>query len=305
MRYTSSSSPRLLDLYAKVPVGSESGQASWQFKMALQVGGGCTSALLHCCAVIGPHCEAALHLVLPPLNPHHSSGRPMPQGHARPTPCCWPWPPVLQVLEYWSQGAAGGHHQYIQALPGIAPGVPQPGLAMFFTDEELQATQKQALATDAVSQRYWWRNFCETTLSSLPGTDADPFHGQMIDEQRLGWALAVATSRSFGIKQIGGHTMVPLVDMADHSFESNAEVRANDDSSISMIANKPVQAGQAVLLKYGSHDNHNLLLSYGFLLPGNPYEKFSMDFDVSFVLQVRGCWCAGMRPCTHLYDASR
>lgn len=44
VRYTSSSSPRLLDLYAKVPVGSESGQASWQFKMALQVG-----RVAHCC----------------------------------------------------------------------------------------------------------------------------------------------------------------------------------------------------------------------------------------------------------------
>jgi hypothetical protein len=37
VRYTSTSSERLLRLYERVPVGSDSGAASWQFKMALQV----------------------------------------------------------------------------------------------------------------------------------------------------------------------------------------------------------------------------------------------------------------------------
>ena len=132
----------------------------------------------------------------------------------------------VQVLEYCSQGAASSHAAYIASLPGVAPGVPAPGLVMFFSDDELQATQSQGLATDAVSQRYWWRHFADNTLMALPGSDADPFGGQRVDAERLGWALAVATSRSFAIRQIGGHTMVPLVDMCDHSPASNAEVRA-------------------------------------------------------------------------------
>jgi histone-lysine N-methyltransferase SETD3 len=241
------------------------------------------------------------------------------------------------VLEYWSQGGGGSHARYIQSLPGVAPGVPVPHLAMFFSDGELQATQAQGLATDAVSQRHWWRHFAGSALAALPGSGADPFGGQAVDEARLGWALAVATSRSFAIRRIGGHTMVPLVDMADHAAESNAEVsgprrcaamlggwmgerrgggatlplprcwhaatpacdwlaadgraglqvRANDDGSISLIANAGAAAGSAVLLKYGSHDNHDLLLSYGFLLPDNPHDRFALEFEAGWVLQVR------------------
>lgn len=56
-----------------------------------------------------------------------------------------------------------------------------------------------------------------------------------------GWGLAMATSRSYRFKRIAGHAMVPLVDMANHSETSNAEIHYNEDGSVSMIANKEVR----------------------------------------------------------------
>eukprot|EP00775_Hariotina_reticulata_P010558 gene10558-10718_t len=43
-------------------------------------------------------------------------------------------------------------------------------------------------------------------------------------------------------------------------------------------------AGAPILLKYGSHDNANLLLSYGFVLPDNPADRYSFTLDMDLLL---------------------
>lgn len=72
--------------------------------------------------------------------------------------------------------------------------------------------------------------------------------------------------------------------MADHSFESNAEIRADEDGAVTMYCNRPIPRGGPVLLRYGTHSNADLLLSYGFVSEENPFEEYSFGFDVDFVL---------------------
>lgn len=100
-----------------------------------------------------------------------------------------------------------------------------------------------------------------------------------------GWAIAVGMSRCFALTKRPGHTMVPLIDMANHRFTSNAEIRGLEDGTVAMVANKRISAGQPIYLKYGSHDNRDLLLSYGFVVQDNPFNTFQFDFDVDVVLQ--------------------
>jgi hypothetical protein len=45
-----------------------------------------------------------------------------------------------------------------------------------------------------------------------------------------------------------------------------------------------VSAGSPILLKYGSHDNANLLLSYGFVLPDNPADSYAWPLDMELLL---------------------
>ena len=51
-----------------------------------------------------------------------------------------------------------------------------------------------------------------------------------------------------------------------------------------MIANRDVPAGAPLLLRYGTHGNSDLLLSYGFVADLNPFETVSFGFDADFVL---------------------
>jgi hypothetical protein len=53
-----------------------------------------------------------------------------------------------------------------------------------------------------------------------------------------------------------------------------------------------VRQGEPLLLRYGTHSNADLLLSYGFVVPDNPFEAYSFPFDADFVL-VRGCGAGG------------
>lgn len=92
---------------------------------------------------------------------------------------------------------------------------------------------------------------------------------------------------------------MPLVDMANHDPQAyNCEVRrsgsgggassssANSSSAsssngsggtIEMVAVRPIKAGQPVTINYGTAmDNHHLLLSYGFVLPGNAHNSFAL-----------------------------
>jgi len=45
-----------------------------------------------------------------------------------------------------------------------------------------------------------------------------------------------------------------------------------------------VKQGEPLLLRYGTHSNADLLLSYGFVVNDNPFDAYAFPFDVDFVL---------------------
>jgi hypothetical protein len=80
------------------------------------------------------------------------------------------------------------------------------------------------------------------------------------------------------------------------TFSSNASAGNMHPHLLLLLFLLQVSAGSPILLKYGSHDNANLLLSYGFVLPDNPADAFAWPLDMELLLVSRmntwtASWC--------------
>jgi hypothetical protein len=59
------------------------------------------------------------------------------------------------------------------------------------------------------------------------------------------------------------------------------------NKTYSTVVLRQVSAGSPILLKYGFHDNANLLLSYGFVLADNPADSYAWPLDMELLLVSR------------------
>ena len=125
-------------------------------------------------------------------------------------------------------------------------------------------------------------------------TDALPFSGLDVSADALGWATACASSRAF---RVAGPdhppAMLPLIDVANHSFEPTATVRPAfgegvGRGAVELAARRDVAAGEPVTLDYGALTNDHFLLDYGFVPTtesggGNPHDVAALRWDLGLL----------------------
>lgn len=80
--------------------------------------------------------------------------------------------------------------------------------------------------------------------------------------------------------------MLPLVDMCNHSFEPNCTLKALDNGDLHLLTAQNIAADQPLTLSYGSLSNDFLLMDYGFVVPGNPFDRVQLSFSLQ-LLEVR------------------
>ena len=124
-------------------------------------------------------------------------------------------------------------------------------------------------------------------------TAFSPFKSHFLWSQQLprllftGWALAVVTSRAFRVR---GPTqpaaMLPLIDMCNHSFQPNCSLKASDNGDVQLVSLQNIDSNQPLLLSYGNLSNDFLLMDYGFVVPGNPFDRVQLSFSLQ-LLEVR------------------
>ncbi|KAL2904598.1 Histone-lysine N-methyltransferase setd3 [Bienertia sinuspersici] len=119
-----------------------------------------------------------------------------------------------------------------------------------------------------------------------------PFGGQDINASSLGWAMSAVSSRAFrlhGDKHSDGvydsvPTMLPLIDMCNHSFYPNAKIsqlQSLEDAKmlVKVVAEKHINRDVPLEINYGNMSNDLFLLDYGFVISSNPYDTIELKYD--------------------------
>jgi len=173
------------------------------------------------------------------------------------------------------------YYPYISNLPATFKGFP-----VFFNVTELNSIEDQQVINAVKERCSFLLRFTSNALRHLPHHSNDPFHGFVIDANVLGWAIAAATSRGFEIEP-GKKVMIPFIDLANHNFRPNAQIRLAGEGDIELCAIKDISAGEPVTVSYGSLTNNDLLLNYGFTCWPNPYDRIGIDFGQKMLQAAR------------------
>ncbi|PYI06429.1 SET domain protein [Aspergillus sclerotiicarbonarius CBS 121057] len=95
------------------------------------------------------------------------------------------------------------------------------------------------------------------------------------------WAASMFISRAFSAKVMSGvfpdkelseehfSVLLPLIDMGNHRPLAKVEWRAGKDN-VAFVVLEDVTAGQEISNNYGPRNNEQLMMNYGFCIPGNP-----------------------------------
>lgn len=95
--------------------------------------------------------------------------------------------------------------------------------------------------------------------------------------------MGVASSRAFKLGKTRQPTMLPLIDLCNHSFEPNCRLETSADGTVRLIADQDIPAAQAMLINYGALSNTSLLHDYGFVVENNPHDAVEMQVSVDHI----------------------
>lgn len=99
-----------------------------------------------------------------------------------------------------------------------------------------------------------------------------------------GWALAVVTSRAF---KVAGPSqpasLLPLIDLCNHCFTPNCKIQSTSNGEVQLLALQDIPQQQPLQLSYGNLNNDFLLMDYGFMVPGNPFDRVQLSFSLELL----------------------
>ncbi|WJX54361.1 hypothetical protein P8452_40254 [Trifolium repens] len=167
-------------------------------------------------------------------------------------------------------------------------------LPIFFPGEDIKNLQYAPILHQVNKRCRFLLDFEQQVKHALVGLTPDkhPFGGQEVDASSLGWAMSAVSSRAFklhGNKQSDGidfniPTMLPLIDMCNHSFNPNARIVQEQETGstkmrVKVVAEKAIKENDPLLLCYGCLSNDLFLLDYGFVIQSNPYDCIELKYD--------------------------
>ncbi|KAK7398875.1 hypothetical protein VNO78_10049 [Psophocarpus tetragonolobus] len=167
-------------------------------------------------------------------------------------------------------------------------------LPIFFPGDDINNLHYAPLLHQVNKRCRFLLNFEQQVKRALVSLTPDmhPFGGQEVDASSLGWAMSAVSSRAFRLyaeKDPSGTLidvpmMLPLIDMCNHSFNPNAKIVQEQDTSsmnmqVKVVAETAIKVDDPLLLCYGCFNNDIFLLDYGFVVHSNPYDCIELKYD--------------------------
>ena len=187
----------------------------------------------------------------------------------------------LRLLLERALGTRGRHCEYVSNLPTAVQGVP-----MFFGQEAIEAIQYPPV----LQQVNLRSQFLVALSQNKMGDTTSAMKGTQVDINALGWGMAATLSRAFRLRgpdEPG--SLLPLIDMCNHSFKPNCEVKPGLDGEGAVLrALKPIEMGDELLICYGpSLNNDDLFLDYGFIIDPNLNDGVELSFSKEVMERAR------------------
>lgn len=190
---------------------------------------------------------------------------------------------ALLVLEGWRQQQHPSEDYYwkpfLDSWPDAVPGLPE-----HLSLEELEREAQCQQLVEATKKHMSWvlSNYAAVQKLAPPTGNNNPLGmADDVDLPTFRKALQLVASRSIRVSA-GSSILVPLLDLANHDADPSATYNLcsskhhlnNDDgkhSSIQLVAERPLAAGDGVTIFYGDHANQLMAGCYGFIPQPNPY----------------------------------
>jgi hypothetical protein len=159
------------------------------------------------------------------------------------------------------------------------------GLPIFFNSTEFELIQDPSLMQTQVDRCKFLQEFSKEVLVPMSKSQPEIFSGHKPSLDSFGWAFGVAASRAFRLPKITGDqgpVIVPLIDIASHSFDPNCEVILGADGyELRTLAD--INEGSELVVNYGLFNNEELFSDYGFTVDENPFEELNFKFDAPMI----------------------
>ncbi|KAI9741390.1 MAG: hypothetical protein M1834_003107 [Cirrosporium novae-zelandiae] len=187
-------------------------------------------------------------------------------------------------------GSRSRWHPYLQTLPPPSS-VDELGSPANFNDEDLVWLKGTNLETSYLEYKKVWQRDWEKGIMMLERAKWPQGEDYTWDLYR--WAIFIISSRAFrstlsfpclnsdSKSRPEVAVLIPLLDLLNHNpFAKTQWQPTSADPPVEFLVNlliqEPLQPGLQIWNNYGSKSNDELLLSYGFCIPNNPFDQVAL-----------------------------
>lgn len=189
---------------------------------------------------------------------------------------------ILLISERYIKGVASFYSPYIDILPSDEELIPL--FRWTDDDKQLLAGSPTLAAAESLANKLRAEyGFADETIFQ---PHREVFPADVFTYESWEWAFAILFSRAISLTKEGIIALVPYADLLNHNpycanyIDVHSELLSGD-RFVRLYTDRPYAFTDQVFVTYGPKPNADLLLLYGFVSDGNPYDSVELNVSLS------------------------